>query len=173
MIKKSRLLFRVGGCRFSSALISDNQAISAQLGWRLAGWLELSFAIIPSCCELGAAQPQLVLTVNYRHILMLALLPFHPWYSVTNLALWHVGPALPPCSKLSYYRVSLRAVRFSCVFKTSIRRLGCRFLTRGSFKAVVVVVVVHAYGLNQHYAAFFSAECLKMSCKDCCVPQTL
>ena len=138
---------------------------SFKLSWRLAGWLELSFAIIPSCCELGAAQPQLVLTVNYRHILMLALLPFHPWYSVTNLALWHVGPALPPCSKLSYYRVSLRAVRFSRVFKTSIRRLGCRFLTRGSFKAVVVVV--HAYGLNQHYAAFSRAECLKIKVKVC------
>ena len=35
------------------------------------------------------------------------------------------------------------------------------------------LVILHIYGLNQHRAAFFSAECLKMSCKDCCVAHLL
>ena len=31
----------------------------------------------------------------------------------------------------------------------------------------------YTYGLNQHYTAFFSAECLKISCKDCRVSHLL
>ena len=75
---------------------------------------------------------------------------------------------IPICS-ISIYFISL-CVTSVCVIYMRVISIRVIFVY---VKSICVICMCHIYGLDQHYTAFFSSECLEMRVKDCALIRSI